>query len=104
MPVAVVDVAGERLAALRTACEAVEGVVVLAGPAGCPPAVLCQLLLDFVEECRLDDRRHPVRDLYGIRLDLVGVSVSVAVLGSCAVVGVSALVLLVRQDGVDGGV
>ena len=104
VPVAVVDVAGERLAALRTACEAVEGVVVLAGSAGCPPAVLCQLLLDFVEECRLDDRRHPVRDLYGIRLDLVGVSVSVAVLGSCAVVGVSALVLLVRQDGVDGGV
>lgn len=79
MPVAVVDVAGERLAALRTACEAAEGVVVLAGSAGCSPAVLCQLLLDFVEECRLDDRRHPVRDLYGIRLDLVGVSVSVAI-------------------------
>ena len=81
-----------------------EALAHVAGSAGCPPAVLCQLLLDFVEECRLDDRRHPVRDLYGIRLDLVGVSVSFAVLGSCAVVGVSTLVFLVRQDGVDGGV
>lgn len=57
MSVAVVDVAGERLAALRTACEAVEGVVVLAGSAGCPPAILCQLLLDLVEACRLDVQR-----------------------------------------------